>query len=237
VSATVVASVPVPVAGTGRVGLDDLHVPVRRGDALAFVFRPGEVDLGVRNRARPDGAVQSFTPPCEPCGMDGGTGLELLLDGVVEPDVDGDALGDDSQDPDGGGLGMDWVDDWFADFGEGDALDEDFPAGSRARRLPAELRLVDANRRTLVITAPRAGRISASITLPGNRRTGAGPFTTILTGDTRVKRPGRVRLRLKPTPAGERLLAKGRRRVRTKAVVAYFPRRSSLELLMRSARL
>ncbi len=52
----------------------------------------------------------------------------------------------------------------------------------------------------------------------------------------RVKRPGRVRLRLKATPAGERVLAK-RKRVRTKAVVAYFPRQAQLELLMRSARL
>ena len=75
-----------------------------------------------------------------------------------------------------------------------------------------------------------------SITLPANRKTGEGPFTTILTGDMRVKRPGRVRLKLKATPAGERVLAK-KRRVRTKAVVAYFPRKAQLELLMRSARL
>jgi len=235
VRASVVATVPIAVSGA-RAQVDDLHVPVARGDSVGFVFRPGEVDLGVVSRPRPDGAVQSFRTPCEPCGMDGGTGSELLLDAVVEPDVDGDGLGDESQDPDGGGLGMDWEEDWFEDFEEGDELDEDFPVGTRARKLPPELRLVNASRRTIVVTAPKAGRVSASITLPGNRRTGAGPFTTILTGSKRVKRPGRVRLRLKPTPAGERLLAR-RKRVRTKAVVAYFPRKSALELLMRSARL
>lgn len=237
VAAAIVGAAPVPVAGEGRVQLDNLHLPIRRGDSIAFVFRPGEVDLGVRTRARPDGAVQSFSTPCDPCGMDGGTGTELLLDAVVEPDVDADGMGDESQDPDGGGLGMDWQDDWFDDFEAGDELDEDFAVGTRARRLPTELRLVDADRRTLLITAPKAGRVTASITLPGNRRTGEGPFTTILTGETRVKRPGRVRLRLKPTPAGERLLTRSRKRVRTKAVVAYFPRKASLELLMRSARL
>jgi hypothetical protein len=102
--------------------------------------------------------------------------------------------------------------------------------------VPRDLRLVDASRRTVLITAPKAGRLSISITLPAKQKTGAGPFTTILTGEKRVKRAGRVRLRLKATPAGEKVLAK-RRRLRTKAVVAYFPRKSQLELLMRSARL
>ena len=102
------------------------------------------------------------------------------------------------------------------------------------------LRLVDADRLrggrgTLLLRVPRGGRVSASVTLPADRRTGAGPFTTIHTGDMRVRRAGRVRLSLAPTPAGERVLAK-RRRVRTKVVLAYFPRKASLELLMRSAR-
>ena len=30
-------------------------------------------------------------------------------------DVDHDGMGDESQDPDGGGLGLDWEDDWFED--------------------------------------------------------------------------------------------------------------------------
>jgi hypothetical protein len=52
----------------------------------------------------------------------------------------------------------------------------------------------------------------------------------------RVRHPGRVRLRLDATPAGERALSR-RRRLRTKVVVAYFPRRTGLVLLMRSSRL
>jgi hypothetical protein len=234
---TVIAAAPLPVTSTvgERIQVDDLHLPVQRGDSIGFVFRTGEVDLGVRSRPRPDGAVQSFTTPCDPCGVDGGTGMELLLDAVVEPDTDTDGMGDESQDADGGGLGMDWEDQWFDDFEAGDALDPE-PLIRPGRVVPKDLRLVDATRRTLVITAPKAGRISASITLPANRRTGAGPFTTILTGDMRVKRAGRVRLKLKATPTGERVLAK-KRRVRTKAVLAYFPRKAQLELLMRSARL
>lgn len=233
----VVASAPVPVGSAAgeRVQVDDLHLPVRRGDSIGFLFRTGEVDLGVRNRPRPDGAVQSFATPCDPCGMDGGTGMELLIDAVVEPDTDADGMGDESQDPDGGGLGLDWEDQWFDDFEAGDELDPE-PVARSGRVVPRDLRLVDANRRTVLITAPKKGRLSISITLPTNRRTGEGPFTTILTGEMRVKRPGRVRMRLKATPAGARVLAK-RKRLRTKAVVAYFPRQAQLELLMRSARL
>ena len=103
--------------------VDDLHLAVEAGDSVGFLFRTGEVDLGARTRPRPDGAIQSFTQPCGPCGMDGGTGVELLYDAVVEPDVDADGLGDETQDPDGGGLGLDWEDDWFEDFEEGDELD------------------------------------------------------------------------------------------------------------------
>jgi hypothetical protein len=233
---TVVASAPVPVgSATGeRVQVDDLHLPVERGDSIGFLFRTGEVDLGVRGRARPDGAVQTFATPCDPCGMDGGTGMELLLDAVVEPDTDTDGMGDESQDPDGGGLGLDWEEQWFEDFEAGDELDPE-PVARSGRVVPRDLRLVDASRRSVLVTAPKRGRLSISITLPANRK-GEGPFTTILTGEKRVKRPGRVRLQLKATPAGERVLAK-RKRVRTKAVVAYFPRRAQLELLMRSARL
>ena len=124
---TVAGSAPLPVtvpAGAQQ-EVEGLHLPVKRGDSVGFLFAAGEVDVGVRVRPRPDGAVQSFTPPCGPCGSDGGTGVELLLDAVVEPDVDQDGLGDESQDPDGGGLGMDWESDWFEDFEAGDQLDED----------------------------------------------------------------------------------------------------------------
>ena len=243
VGTTVVGSAPLPVSSpAGAVTeVEDLHLPVRQGDSIGFLFTAGEVDLGVRTRPRPDGAVQSFAAPCEPCGMDGGTGAELLFDAVVEPDVDADGLGDETQDPDGGGLGLDWEDDWFDDFEGGDELDEDLieDAAPAARR---RLRLLDVDRRrragdaTLQLRVPKAGRLSAAITRPGDRLTGAGPFLTILTGDMRVRRAGRVRLRLDPTAPGARLLAR-RRRVRAKVVVSLLPREGSLKVLMRSARL
>src|SRR5689334_9865626 len=69
VSLTVVASAPLPLNGGDDVSaVDDLHLPMRRGDSLGFLYRTGEVALGVRNRPRPDGAIQSFTLPCAPCG-------------------------------------------------------------------------------------------------------------------------------------------------------------------------
>jgi len=249
VSLSVVASAPLPLSGEVST-IDDLHLPMRRGDSLGFLYRTGEVALGTRNRPRPDGAVQSFQQPCAPCGMDGGTGTELLLDAVLEPDVDSDNLGDETQDADGGGLGPNWVDDWFDDYDAGDRLDDDDAeelgdarrgdGGKRQkRRVPKDLRLLESDRAgmrtSLLISAPKAGMVSASVTLPGNAKSGAGPFTTILTGQKRVKRAGRVRLQLSSTPAGSRVLAR-RKSVRTKVVVAYFPRKSTLELLMRSAR-
>jgi hypothetical protein len=32
------------------------------------------------------------------------------LDGILEPDADNDGMGDETQDPDGAGLGQDWYD-------------------------------------------------------------------------------------------------------------------------------
>jgi hypothetical protein len=94
-----------PTGALHEVG--DLHLAIQTGDAVGFLFRTGEVDLGTKMRPRPDGAVQTFTQPCGPCGTDGGTGVELLFNAVLEPDVDTDGLGDETQDPDGGGLGED----------------------------------------------------------------------------------------------------------------------------------
>jgi hypothetical protein len=240
---TVAASAPLPVSSPGGAvhEVQGLHLEVDVGDSVGFLFRTGEVDLGARVRARPDGAVQSFTQPCGPCGMDGGTGVELLYDAVVEPDFDEDGLGDETQDPDGGGLGLDWEDDWFEDFEEGDELDEDFgeDAALAARR---RLRLLDVERlrgggASLLLRVPKRGRLRAGVTLPANRRTGAGPFLTILTGDLRVKRAGRVRLHLASTSPGARVLAR-RKSVRTKVVASFLPRRDGqLKVLMRSARL
>lgn len=242
VGVTEVGSVPVPVSSeTGaRSVVADLHLPVKRGDSIGFVFTPGEVDLGVRGRPRPDGAIQSFTGPCDPCGMDGGTGTELLLDAVVEPDVDLDGLGDESQDPDGGGLGMDWEDDWFTDFEEGDQLDEDVVDETvPARRQRLKLLDVDrlpGQRAMVLVRVPSAGRLRAAITLPANQRTGDGPFLTVLTGETRLKRPGRIWLHLSSTPRGARELAR-RGTTRTKAVLSLRPMRARQKVLMRSVRL
>jgi hypothetical protein len=242
VGVSVVASAPLPVSSPAGAleQVEGLRLPVQQGDSVGILFRAGEVDLGVRSRPRPDGALQALTSPCEPCGTDGGTGVELLLDAVVEPDVDADGLGDESQDPDGGGLGLDWEDDWFDDFDEGDELDEDF--GETRGRERRRLRLLDVDRRrrgdgaNLLLRVPRAGRLSAAITLPENRRTGAGPFLTLLTGDMNVRRPGRVWLRMDSTTPGARVIDR-RRRVRTKVVVSLLPRTQSLSILMRSARL
>ena len=242
IGVTVAASAPVPVSAAGGevVTLEDLKLPVQRGDAVGVLFTAGEVDVATRARRRPDGAVESFRLPCAPCGDDGGTGVELLVDAVVEPDVDVDGLGDESQDPDGGGLGLDWEDDWFDDYEEGDELDEDLfdDASPAARR---QLRLLDADRRrgkgaTLLLRVPRAGRVRAAITLPSVRKTGAGPFITILTGDVRARRAGRVRMRLDPTTPGARLLDR-RPKLRTKVVVSLSSRSAPLKVLMRSAKL
>jgi hypothetical protein len=57
-------------------------------------------------------------------------------------DVDHDGLGDESQDPDGGGLGGDWEDDWSEDYEAGDELDADMQADtSAASRLSAAMTL------------------------------------------------------------------------------------------------
>jgi hypothetical protein len=87
--------------------------------ALLFAVSLGTQEVSAA-RPTPDGAIRSFTGPCDPCGMDGGTGTEILFGAIVAPDADG--MGDESQDPDGGGLGLDWEDDWFEDFEAGDEL-------------------------------------------------------------------------------------------------------------------
>ena len=78
--------------------------------------------------------------------------------------------------------------------------------------------------------------MSASITLPDVRLTGAGPFLTLLTWSVDVRRAGRVWLRMDSTTPGTRVLER-RRRVRTKVVVSLLPRERPLKVLMRSARL
>ena len=242
VGVSIVDSAPLPVTSPGGAmhEVDDLH----------RLFRLATRSASCSGRARstsargcapvPTAPSSPSRQPCEPCGMDGGTGVELLYDAVVEPDVDADRLGDETQDPDGGGLGLDWEDDWFQDFGEGDELDEDFFESDRlaARR---RLRILDVERldgggAALLLRVPRRGSLGAAVTLPTNRRTGAGPFVTILTGDTSVRRPGRVWVRLESTPRGTRVLSR-RKRVRTKIVASLLPRGGALKVLMRSAKL
>ena len=63
-------------------------------------------------------------------------------------------MGDETQDADGGGLGLDWVDDWFADFDDGDELDEDFTEDFGAGRAQAP-RTLGAARRPAPARRPR----------------------------------------------------------------------------------
>ena len=153
VSLRVVDSAPIALTGDFT-RVDDLHLPMERGDSVGFMFRTGEVDLGVKLRPKPDGAIQSFTAPCDPCGMDGGTGTELLMDAVLEPDVDDDGMGDESQDVDGGGLGMDWEEDWFEDWDAGDQLDEELQ-GEEARSAAPRAPRAGADRRRAAAQRPR----------------------------------------------------------------------------------
>ena len=242
VGMTIVDSAPLPVSSPAGAlhEVENLHLPVSAATRSASSSRRARSTSACGRARDPTARSSPSCQPCDPCGMDGGTGVELLFDAVVEPDVDEDGLGDESQDADGGGLGLDWEDDWFDDFEEGDELDEDLfdDASPAARR---RLRLLDVDRRrgqdaTLLLRVPKAGRLSAAITRPGDRLTGAGPFLTILTGDMRVRRAGRVRLRVNSTKPGARLLAR-RPRVRTKVVVSLLPRKGPLKVLMRSARL
>jgi hypothetical protein len=213
IAATVVASAPVAVASpSGALAVaSNLHLPVEPGDAVGFMFRRGEVDLGVRNRANPDGAVVTFGSPCAPCGQNGGTGSELLFAGTLEPDFDGDLLGDESQDPDGGGAFQDeGVDPLFdEDLGE-EVFDEETGGGPDAKR-PRRLRLLKVTPRrdggvNLVLAVPRPGRLSAVASVAATRkRPGASARVVIAAARTRVKKAGRVRLALSPSRPGRRL--------------------------------
>lgn len=217
--ATIVARAPMPAVptGDGLRGVEDLHLPVEAGDSLGLLVRPDEVQLGVRSRPSPDGAVVRLTDPCAPCGADGGTGRELLLSGTVEPDADADLLGDETQDPDGGGLveeepfgpGEDFFED---EFGE-DEFGEDDPAEPRRPRRLRLLRVLTGRGGaiTLVLRAPGPGRLTAGARVP------AAEDRRIAQASTRVPRAGRIRLRLVPSAAGRRLLARpGPLRVRVR---------------------
>ena len=200
---------PLPVVSQAAAvhEVQDLHLRVEAGDSVGFLLPRGQVDLGVRTRPRPDGAVQWFTEACEPCHMDGGTGTELLFDATIEPDFDEDGLGDDTQDPDAGFSDEFFEDDEFDDWF--DELEEDEEEDStRPRR---RLRLLDLHRArngdpVLQIAAPSAGRLSGVVTTSGGSWDLPGIPRTIGAGEVRVKRVSRQRLRLRLSQTGRRKL-------------------------------
>ncbi len=238
IGVSVGAFAPVPVVSRqGAVHeVQDLHVPVAEGDALGFLLPAGQVDVGVVSRPRPDGAVQWFSEPCEPCHMDGGTGTELLFEAEVEPDFDEDGLGDDTQDPDAG-FGFDefddeWLDDWD------DELDEDEEAAPRRGRRGFQLlglALAPNGDPVLKLRAPRAGRVSGNVTTSAGRWDIVGTARTIGAGQARSRRAGPVRLRLHLSRPGRRLVDRsGRLKAR---VVVSIQSRSALQVAMRRIRL
>lgn len=219
--------------------MGDLHLPVEAGDAIGFLLPSGQVDLGLRTRRQPDGAVQWFVEPCGPCHMDGGTGRELLVEARVEPDEDEDLLGDESQDPDYGlddeqseELEEDEYDDWFDEL---ESDEEKEPVPTRVRRL--RLRDLDRARNGdlfVRVETPRHGRLGGIVTTSAGRWD-IGVPRTIGVGEARANRSNRVRLRLRLSPAGRRIVQRpGRERAR---IVVYHLSRSGLKVTMRQIRL
>jgi hypothetical protein len=197
-SMTVVDSAPVPVDATveGTVSeATDLRLAVQPGDSIGFLFHPGEIDLGTR---LDDGApFVRFPTPCAPCTASQGGARELLFNASVEPDADGDGLGDESEDPDAGG---------GAEPAE-PAPPPDPAAGRRARR--GGLALLRARHRPrggviLTLRVPAAGQLWAVAT---GRRPNGAPLT-LARGQAVASDAGRVRLALRPSPPGHALLAR-----------------------------
>jgi hypothetical protein len=240
---TVVGFAPLPVVSPDAAAHEaqDLHLPVEIGDSIGFLLPAGQVDFGLRTRQQPDGAVQWFTEPCGPCHMDGGTGRELLFEARIEPDEDEDLLGDESQDPDFG-LGdeesepfeEDEFDDWFDEL-EGDEEQEPEPASPRVRRL----RLLDLERARngdlfVQVGTPGAGRLGGIVSTSAGRWD-LGVPRTIGVGEGRTKRAARVRLRLRLSSAGRRMVLRpGRQRAR---IVVYHLSRAGIKVTMRQIRL
>jgi hypothetical protein len=237
---------PLPVVSEGATvhEVEGLHLRVERGDSIGFLLPGGQVDLGVRTRRQPDGSVQWFTEPCDPCGMDGGTGRELLLDATIEPDADEDLLGDESQDPDFGGEQSDEVeedelDDWFDELGA-DEETEDQTERQRPGSAPVRrLRLLDLDRARngdvfVQVRTPRAGLVGGIVTNSAGRWD-LGIPRTLGVGEVRVKRIARVRLRVRLSPTGRRIDRRpGRQRAR---VVVYHLSRGGIKVTMRQIRL
>ena len=77
--------------------------------------------------------VTAMATPAGAQDADLNPGAPQVVGSAYASHVDGDGLGDETQDPDGGGLGSDWEDDWFEDYEEGD-LDQEFIAQSISPR-------------------------------------------------------------------------------------------------------
>jgi hypothetical protein len=78
---------------------------VRAGDGIGLTGLGG--DIGAYYANAPNvGEINDWNPPLENGGPPRGPftfgGAELLLQATIEPDADGDRLGDETQDPDGG---------------------------------------------------------------------------------------------------------------------------------------
>ena len=244
IGVTVVGFAPLPVVSSAAEvhEVADLHLPVEPGDSIGFLLPSGQVDLGLRTRRQPDGAVQWFMEPCGPCHMDGGTGRELLVEARIEPDEDEDLLGDESQDSDYGlededdeedeELEEDEYDDWFDEL---ESDEEQEPVSTRAKRL----RLRDLDRAPngdlfVRVDTPRHGRLGGIVTTSAGRWD-LGVPRTIGAGKGRALRTTRVRIRLRLSPAGRRIVQRpGRQRAR---IVVYHLSPSGVKVTMRQIRL
>jgi hypothetical protein len=240
---TAFAPVPIVSADAEVHEAQGLHLPVEAGDSIGFLLPSGQVDLGLKTRQQPDGAVQWFTEPCAPCHMDGGTGRELLFEARIEPDEDEDLLGDETQDPDAGlddeqaeeEFEEDEFDDWFDEL-ESDEEEEPEPAATRVAKT---LRLLDLDRARngdllVQVGLPRHGRLGGIVTTSAGRWD-LGAARTIGLGQRRAKYSNRVRLRLRLSSAGRRIVRRpGRQRAR---IVVYHLSRSGIKVTMRQIRL
>jgi hypothetical protein len=241
IGVTIAAFAPLPVVSRDSVvhEVRDLHLAVEPGDSIGFLLPSGQVELGVKARPQPDGAVQWLVEPCAPCSMDGGTGRELLLDATVEPDDDQDGLGDESQDPDLGlgeeGFADDELDDWDDEL---DEEDEEFDEGFAGRRR-GRLRLLGIDKAPngdpiLKLRTPGRGVVNGTVTTSGGKWDRGIPATIGFADQVRSKRAGRVRLRMKLSPSGRRML---RRDGRQRAVVVVSHRtRRDIKVAMRRFR-
>ena len=241
IDVTIAGFAPVPIVSSDSTvhEVQGLHLPVEVGDSIGILLPAGQVDLGTRMRQQPDGTVQWFIEPCGPCHMDGGTGRELLFEATIEPDEDDDQLGDDTQDPDLGledeetePLEDDEFDDWFDELEEDEAEE---PVSSRVGRL----RLLDLDRArngNLLVTVgtPNAGRLGGVVTTSAGRWD-IGVPRTIGVGASRAKRAAKVRLKLRLSRAGRRMVRRpGRQRAR---IVVYHLSRGGIKVTMRQIRL